>query len=245
MLSVISIAVYLILRVELNVVIGSVQGTPGAVVDLVFELIIALLIAVTLTACAIAAVDYSWVRYDHMRKQRMSLQELRDENKESDGDPALKAKRRALAEAARLPAYIVFNDRTLIEMAQTRPTNLDQMAGITGVGAKKQEQYGRAFLEVINGEAEAMHPTRRKLAGRTEGDLYDRLMEAQSGLHNGADGLEKPENQRIDGFGRGQVRLALEQIRVQKPLKCCDGCIIYQPKRTPRAQLQHGGVPVT
>ncbi|MEM7614384.1 MAG: flagellar type III secretion system protein FlhB, partial [Pseudomonadota bacterium] len=97
-LSVISIAVYLILRVELNVVIGSVRGTPGAVVDLVFELIIALLIAVTLTACAIAAVDYSWVKYDHMRKQRMSLQELRDETKESDGDPALKAKRRQRAQ---------------------------------------------------------------------------------------------------------------------------------------------------
>ncbi|MEL7252577.1 MAG: DNA helicase RecQ [Pseudomonadota bacterium] len=105
---------------------------------------------------------------------------------------ALKAKRRALAEAARLPAYIVFNDRTLIEMAQARPTNLDQMAQINGVGAKKLEQYGAAFLEVINGEAEAMHPTRRKLAGRSEGELYDRLMEVQSGLHNGADGLEKP-----------------------------------------------------
>lgn len=50
---------------------------------------------------------------------------------------ALKAKRRGLAEAARVPAYIVFNDKTLIEMAQTRPKTLDDMAGIGGVGAKK------------------------------------------------------------------------------------------------------------
>ena len=79
---------------------------------------------------------------------------------------ALKAKRRALAEAAKVPAYIVFNDRTLIEMAETRPATLDDMAGISGIGAKKLDQYGDAFLGVINGEAEQMHPTRRKLAGR-------------------------------------------------------------------------------
>ncbi|MCL4162784.1 UNVERIFIED_CONTAM: hypothetical protein GTU68_036380, partial [Idotea baltica] len=62
---------------------------------------------------------------------------------------ALKAKRRALAEAARVPAYVIFTDRTLIEMAETRPDNLDAMAGISGVGAKKLERYGTTFLEVI------------------------------------------------------------------------------------------------
>ncbi|MEO1345512.1 MAG: DNA helicase RecQ [Pseudomonadota bacterium] len=105
---------------------------------------------------------------------------------------ALKAKRRELAEAARLPAYIVFNDRTLIEMAQARPANLDQMAQINGIGAKKLEQYGRTFLDVINGGSEEMHPSRRKLAGRSEGEIYDRLMAVQTDLHHGPDGLEKP-----------------------------------------------------
>ncbi|WP_241772803.1 DNA helicase RecQ, partial [Rhodobacter capsulatus] len=64
---------------------------------------------------------------------------------------ALKAKRRALAEAAGLPAYMIFPDRTLIEMAELRPTTLDQFAQVNGVGAKKLESYGRAFLEVIAG----------------------------------------------------------------------------------------------
>ncbi|MEO0751012.1 MAG: HRDC domain-containing protein, partial [Pseudomonadota bacterium] len=82
--------------------------------------------------------------------------------------------------------------RTLIEMAQARPATLDQMAAINGIGAKKLEQYGRTFLEVITGEAEDMHPTRRKLAGRSEGDVYDRLMAVQADLHHGQDGLEKP-----------------------------------------------------
>ncbi len=105
---------------------------------------------------------------------------------------ALKARRRAFAEAARVPAYVVFNDRTLIEMAEARPTNLDEMARIGGVGAKKLEQYGDAFLAVINGEAAQMHPARRKLAGRDAGNLYDRLAEVGSQLARGADGLDKP-----------------------------------------------------
>mmetsp|Transcript_2713 Transcript_2713/g.4662 ORF Transcript_2713/g.4662 Transcript_2713/m.4662 type:complete len:680 (-) Transcript_2713:1993-4032(-) len=105
---------------------------------------------------------------------------------------ALKAKRRALAEAAKVPAYIIFPDRTLAEMADARPSSLDDMARVSGVGAKKLANYGDAFLEVINGEAEQMHPSRRKIAGRKDADLYDQLLEAQSNLLRGPDGIDKP-----------------------------------------------------
>ncbi|AWZ20055.1 ATP-dependent DNA helicase RecQ [Roseovarius sp. TM1035] len=105
---------------------------------------------------------------------------------------ALKAKRRALAEAAGVPAYIVFNDRTLIEMAETRPETLDQMARISGVGAKKLERFGAEFLEVITGAREPVHPTRRKLAGSTAGEVYDRLMQAQADLNRGETGIDRP-----------------------------------------------------
>ncbi|MGG7643202.1 DNA helicase RecQ [Rhodovulum sp. YNF3179] len=106
---------------------------------------------------------------------------------------ALKAKRRALAEAQRVPAYVIFTDRTLIEMAERRPASLDDMAGISGVGAKKLETYGAAFLEIITGAAtEEMHPARRRLAGRAGGAVYDRLLEAQADLARGADGTAKP-----------------------------------------------------
>ena len=105
---------------------------------------------------------------------------------------ALKAKRRALAEAAGVPAYVVFADRTLIEMAETRPETLDQMMGITGVGAKKLESYGTAFLQVITGATAApMHPTRRKLAGQDAGVIFDRLAEVQLALARGTDGTGK------------------------------------------------------
>ncbi len=105
---------------------------------------------------------------------------------------ALKAKRRALAEAAKVPAYVIFPDRTLAEMAEVRPSNLDDMARVNGVGAKKLANYGDAFLEVINGEAEHMHPSRRKIAGRQDADLYDQLLEAQSNLLRGPEGIDKP-----------------------------------------------------
>ncbi|MDE9451467.1 DNA helicase RecQ [Aliiroseovarius sp. Z3] len=104
---------------------------------------------------------------------------------------ALKAKRRALAEAARVPAYVVFNDRTLIEMAEKRPSDLDDMARIGGVGAKKLESYGRAFLEVINGDTPDLHPHRRKLAGRAAGGLFDQLQVVATDLARGEDGTGK------------------------------------------------------
>jgi ATP-dependent DNA helicase RecQ len=104
---------------------------------------------------------------------------------------ALKARRRALAEAQNVPAYVVFADRTLIEMAERRPASLDQMARISGVGAKKLESYGPAFLEVITGAAEAVHPARMRLAGTPEGAVFDRLAEAQLALARGEDGTGK------------------------------------------------------
>jgi len=77
-------------------------------------------------------------------------------------------------------------------MAEKRPMTLDDMALIRGVGAKKLESYGADFLEVIAGEAEQLHPSRRKLAGRSEGALYDRLLAVQADLSRGPDGTGKP-----------------------------------------------------
>ena len=106
---------------------------------------------------------------------------------------ALKAKRRALAEAARVPAYIIFNDRTLIEMAEQRPQTLDAMARISGIGAKKLASYGDAFLKVLTGDTgPGMHPSRRGLAGKPTGDLYDALLAAQADLARGETGFDKP-----------------------------------------------------
>ena len=105
---------------------------------------------------------------------------------------ALKAKRRALAEQQKVPAYIVFNDKTLIEMAECRPKNLDDMAVLSGIGAKKLERYGLAFLSVITGQKENVHPSRRKMAGRPEAEVFDQLLKAQQTLERGPLKVDKP-----------------------------------------------------
>ncbi|BBU61945.1 ATP-dependent DNA helicase RecQ [Methylosinus sp. C49] len=63
---------------------------------------------------------------------------------------ALKKKRLELARDAGLPAYMVFPDRTLIEMASRRPATLDEMRRVQGVGEHKLAQYGDAFLEALS-----------------------------------------------------------------------------------------------
>ncbi len=106
---------------------------------------------------------------------------------------ALKAKRRTLADALGVPAYVVFPDRTLIEMATRRPATLDALAGITGVGAVKLERFGVEFLAVLTGETPPpVHPARRRLAGAPSGSAFDRLQAAQVALARGPAGLDKP-----------------------------------------------------
>jgi ATP-dependent DNA helicase RecQ len=62
---------------------------------------------------------------------------------------ALKSLRGAIAAAQKQPAYVIFPDRTLIEMATRRPHSLDELASIHGVGAVKLQKYGPAFLAAI------------------------------------------------------------------------------------------------
>ena len=49
-----------------------------------------------------------------------------------------------------MPAYIVFPDRTLIDMARRRPRNEAEFAGLNGVGAVKLEQFAAPFLAAID-----------------------------------------------------------------------------------------------
>ncbi|GAB4552807.1 MAG: DNA helicase RecQ [Rhizobacter sp.] len=62
---------------------------------------------------------------------------------------ALKAWRAEVAKEHGLPAYVIFHDATLAEMARAKPTSLDEMSTISGVGAKKLEAYGREILRVL------------------------------------------------------------------------------------------------
>ena len=63
---------------------------------------------------------------------------------------ALRKLRTELARAQGVPPYVVFHDATLLAMLRARPTDADELAEVSGVGAAKLERYGRDFLAVIN-----------------------------------------------------------------------------------------------
>jgi ATP-dependent DNA helicase RecQ len=61
----------------------------------------------------------------------------------------LRALRKELADAAQMPAYIVFNDYTLRELARLRPTSIESMRRVSGVGGQKLSLYGERFTTAI------------------------------------------------------------------------------------------------
>ena len=65
---------------------------------------------------------------------------------------ALRKLRLGLAKSQGVPPYVIFHDSTLAEMARLRPSRLDQLSGITGIGQAKLERYGEDFLAVINAQ---------------------------------------------------------------------------------------------
>jgi len=102
-------------------------------------------------------------------------------------------KRKELADSMQVPAYIVFSDKTLVEMVIKKPTNIDEMSLISGIGRKKLLKYGIVFLSLINQDGILdMHPLRKKIAGRPTAKLYDVILEVINKNARGISGLDKP-----------------------------------------------------
>ena len=62
---------------------------------------------------------------------------------------ALKALRSRLAQEAGVPAYIVFSNAALADMAALRPLDMEEFLKVSGVGRVKAERYGEDFLRAI------------------------------------------------------------------------------------------------
>ncbi|MEE9453206.1 MAG: flagellar type III secretion system protein FlhB [Paracoccaceae bacterium] len=82
------------IRGKLDEIAGLARATPVSLIGTMFEVLMDLLILICIFAILVGIADLLWQKFDHARKQRMSLQEMKDENKESEGDPHSKAKRR-------------------------------------------------------------------------------------------------------------------------------------------------------
>ena len=82
------------------------------------------------------------------RRAKKAVVEL-DNDVDQDLYENLRATRQKIAKKRRLPAYVIFHDKTLIELAKAKPQNLDEMLDITGIGESKLRKFGQELLNVI------------------------------------------------------------------------------------------------
>jgi ATP-dependent DNA helicase RecQ len=74
----------------------------------------------------------------------------------------LRKKRKELADAENVPPYIIFSDRTLVEMAAYLPMSLENLKKINGVGTVKAGHYGEIFMNVIRAYAKEHNKTEKE-----------------------------------------------------------------------------------
>jgi ATP-dependent DNA helicase RecQ len=70
----------------------------------------------------------------------------------------LKEWRREQARVQGVPPYVVFHDRTLVEVAARQPRDLDALAQVSGIGAAKLERYGEELLAVLASDSQGPQP---------------------------------------------------------------------------------------
>jgi flagellar biosynthetic protein FlhB len=97
-LTVYSVCLALFLQTHFDTVIGASAASYRGGLMVLFDLLEAFLFLVLLIAASIAAIDLGWQIKEHNRKNMMTLKELQDEAKESEGDPHLKQARRSKAQ---------------------------------------------------------------------------------------------------------------------------------------------------
>jgi ATP-dependent DNA helicase RecQ len=104
---------------------------------------------------------------------------------------ALRALRRKLAEEHAVPPYVIFPDSTLLEMLRSKPQTLADMGQVSGVGARKLERYGAAFLEVLGGVeapkvvADIRHElTSLAMAGMTPAQIAGQLQCSEKNVYS-------------------------------------------------------------
>lgn len=83
------------------------------------------------------------------KKKKKTKEEVTSLEASDELFEALKICRSEFAKESGFPAFYIFHDKTLKQMAALKPKTLDEMANISGVGAKKLEKYGAKHLEVI------------------------------------------------------------------------------------------------
>lgn len=93
-LALITTVLWVFLAIRLPRIIGTIHLEPGMASAELGRLIVEFAVLVVVLLTVIGALDLAWQRHSHMRKNRMSRKEMRDEMKQSEGDPHMKQQRR-------------------------------------------------------------------------------------------------------------------------------------------------------
>lgn len=170
-----SVCLGLFLKARMGDIADATSMTPGSVVTLMFKTGAEFFFVAFLVALVIGGIDYLWQYKEHLRKNRMSDKDMRDEQKESEGDPHMKGARRQRAQdlalnqmAARVPeaAVIIVNpEHYAVALAWSR------MPGTAPVCvAKGVDETARKIKEIARENNIPIHrdpPTARALFATT------------------------------------------------------------------------------
>jgi flagellar biosynthetic protein FlhB len=161
-LGAVATALFLYLSQDLNRMIGAAQAEAKVIGALMMESFVVLLSITAMIAVAIGGIDLVWQRFDHARKLKMSFQELKEETRQSEGDPHMKAQRRARAEAIATNRMLL--DVPKADVVIVNPTHY-------AVALKWSRSRGTAPVCVAKGEGEVALSI-RAVAGKAEVPIH-------------------------------------------------------------------------
>jgi ATP-dependent DNA helicase RecQ len=171
---------------------------------------------------------------------------------------ALRNKRREFAELQDVPPYVIFHDASLMAMMEHKPSTLDQLSLLPGVGKRKLEQYGSQFLAIIHEHGESTStfsdtasesvdlfklgfsiPQIAEKRSLKETTIYGHLAQyLEQGLLLLADVVDLPE-QEIQRIEETIINLPDDQKNALKPVyESFDGTYSYDVLRCVRAAMQ-------
>jgi flagellar biosynthetic protein FlhB len=186
-LAAVAVALFFYLTRHLDPMIGASTAEATVLGAMLMDSLVVLLTITTVIAVTVAGVDVVWQRFDHTRRLRMSFQEMREENKQSEGDPHMKAQRRSRAEAIATNRMLL--DVPKADVVIVNPTHV-------AVALKWSRAKGSAPTCVAKGEGELALKI-REIAGTAGVPLHEDPPTARALLASVEVGREiRPEHYR-------------------------------------------------
>lgn len=113
----VSVVVFALLQMDRNLFTGAMFVEPGALPSLIMELAIRFLSGIAIATLVLVAADVVWSRFHWRSELRMTREELKEELKQSEGDPLVKSRMRSLALDRRRRSMIAAVSKAMLVVA--------------------------------------------------------------------------------------------------------------------------------